>query len=133
MTSNPARGGGVGIHGEAVVLGGDLDPAGVEVLHRVVGAVVPEGQLERPRAERQRQDLLAEADPERRQPRVDQPAHGLDQVGHALRVARAVGQEEPVRARAASTSSAEVKAGTTVTRQPSAVSWRRMFRLIPES
>ena len=60
------RGGGLRVHGEPVVLGRDLDPARVVVLHRVVRPVVPEGQLERPRAERQRQDLLAEADPERR-------------------------------------------------------------------
>ena len=33
----------------------------------------------------------------------------------------------------ASTSSAEVSAGTTVTRQPECTSRRRMFRLIPKS
>src|ERR1700704_895389 len=33
-------------HSEAVVLRGDLDAAGMQILHRVVGAAVTEGQLE---------------------------------------------------------------------------------------
>jgi hypothetical protein len=45
-----------------VVLGGDLDAPGLQVLDRVVGAAVAEGQLERLQAHRAAQQLVAEAD-----------------------------------------------------------------------
>ena len=48
---------------EAVVLAGDLGPAGGQVLDRVVGAVVAEGQLVGLQAHRPAQQLMAEADP----------------------------------------------------------------------
>src|SRR6476646_6857008 len=46
-----------GLDGEAVVLGGDRDLAGGEVLDRVVRAAVSELQLERPSAAGQSHDL----------------------------------------------------------------------------
>ena len=49
-------------HREAVVLRGDLDPAGAQVLDRVVGAAVAEGQLVGLQADRAAQQLVAEAD-----------------------------------------------------------------------
>ena len=49
---------------ETVVLAGDADPAAVEILHRVVGAVVAEFHLEGRRARGQRHDLVTEADAE---------------------------------------------------------------------
>ena len=49
---------------EAVVLGGDLDDAGAQVLDRVVGAAVAELELEGLHAERLRQELVPEADAE---------------------------------------------------------------------
>ena len=54
------------VHREAVVLAGDLDLAGGEVLHRLVGAAMAAVQLVGARAERQRQQLVAEADAEDR-------------------------------------------------------------------
>src|SRR3954471_4996644 len=53
-------------HGEAVVLRGDLDAAGLEVLDRVVAPAVAERELERLQAHRAAQQLVAEADAERR-------------------------------------------------------------------
>src|SRR3954451_19590069 len=52
------------LHREAVVLRGDVDSSGGEILDRVVGAAVPEGQLEGLEAYRAAQQLVAEADPE---------------------------------------------------------------------
>src|SRR3954452_5176867 len=51
---------------EAVVLRGDLDAAGLEVLDGVVAAAMAEGQLEGLQADRPAQQLMAEADAERR-------------------------------------------------------------------
>ena len=51
---------------EAVVLRGDRDPAGAQVLDRVVGAAVAERELERLQADRAAEQLVAEADAEHR-------------------------------------------------------------------
>ena len=48
----------VGVDGVVVVLARDLDPAGREVPHRMVAAVVTEAQLERLRAEGEAHDLV---------------------------------------------------------------------------
>src|SRR5207248_3052096 len=56
----------LGHHDEAVVLAADLDPAGLEVLDRMVGAAMAARHFRRPAAERQRQELMAEADAEER-------------------------------------------------------------------
>ena len=82
----------VGVDGEVVVLAGDLDLAGGEVAHRVVAAVVAEGELHRVGAERPAEQLVAEADAEHRHV-AEQPADGVDGVGHRGRVARTVGEE----------------------------------------
>src|SRR3954447_11712125 len=66
-------------HREAVVLRGDLDPAGLEVLDRVVAAAVAERELERLQADRAAQQLMAEADAERRA-LADQAAQRRDDV-----------------------------------------------------
>ena len=80
---------------EAVVLRGDLDPPGRQVLDRVVGAAVAERQLERLQADRAAQQLVAEADaPDR--PAADELAHRLDDVVERRRVAGAVGEEDRV-------------------------------------
>src|SRR3954462_2026434 len=52
-------------HREAVVLRGDLDAPGLEVLDRMVAAAVAEGQLEGLQPDRAAQQLMAEADAER--------------------------------------------------------------------
>ena len=87
------------IDGEAVVLRGDLDLAGLELLDRVVGAAVAELQLVGLAAHRQRQDLVAEADAEHRHVGLDQLARVVDGVVEHRRIARAVAQEHAVRAR----------------------------------
>ena len=81
--------------GEPVVLRGDLDAAGREVLDRVVGAAVPERELEGLEADRPAQELVAEADAERRAP-ADEVAQRGDDVVERRRVAGAVGQEDRV-------------------------------------
>jgi hypothetical protein len=55
----------IGIHRKAMVLAGDQDLSGLQILDRVVGAVVAELHLHRPGAGRQRQQLVAQADTER--------------------------------------------------------------------
>ena len=72
------------------------DPAGVEVLYRVVGAVVAELHLEGAARRGQRQDLVAQADAEGRQAALDECARRGDRVVAGLRVARAVGEEDAV-------------------------------------
>ena len=74
---------------EAVVLDGDEHAARVADAHRVVRAAVAEGQLERPQAEREPEQLMAEADAEERHP-AEKVAHRLDGVGELRRVARPV-------------------------------------------
>ena len=54
----------VASHREAVVLARDQHAVRAQVEHRVVRAAVPEGKLERLEARRQREQLVAEADPE---------------------------------------------------------------------
>ncbi len=82
--------------GEAVVLGGDLDPAGAQVLDRMVGAAVAEGQLEGLQADRPAEQLVAEADADDG-PLADQLAHGVDDVVERRGVAGPVGEEDEVR------------------------------------
>src|SRR2546423_12931198 len=61
------RAGAVWAHGgEAVVLGGDLHAAGMQVLDRVIGSAMPERQLERLQAHRAAKQLMSQADPPHR-------------------------------------------------------------------
>ena len=97
VTSMPSGSSVVGDR-EAVVLAGDLDLAGGQVLDRVVGAVMAEGHLLGAPAQRQPEHLVAEADAEHRLAAGDQLAdlgHGVDAGGR--RVARAVGEHHAVR------------------------------------
>ncbi len=83
---------------EAMVLAGDLDLAGGQVLDRMVGAVVAERHLLGAAAQRQAEHLVAEADPEHRLAAVDQLpdlGHGVDAGGRGI--AGTVGQQDPVR------------------------------------
>ena len=73
-----------------------LHAAVVQVLHRVVGAVVAELHLEGLGAGGQRHDLVAQADAEGGIAVLDQFARRLDRVVAGLRVAGAVGQEHAV-------------------------------------
>src|SRR5437879_6789587 len=51
---------------EAVILAGDYDGSALQVLHRVVGAVMPELHLHGPGSRCESHELVAEADPESR-------------------------------------------------------------------
>src|SRR5213592_4762605 len=55
---------GIRIDREAMVLRGDVDAAGPQVLDRLVAAAVAELQLERLSSEGERKQLVAEADPQ---------------------------------------------------------------------
>src|SRR3954452_5357531 len=74
---------------EAVVLRGDLDLARAQVLDRVVGAAVAEGELVGLQADALAQQLMAQADAPHR-PRADQLAHGLHHVAERGGVTGAV-------------------------------------------
>ena len=52
------------VHREAVILARDVNLLGLDVEHGVVGAVVAEFHLQRPAADRQTHDLVAQADAE---------------------------------------------------------------------
>ena len=121
---------GVGGDGEVVVLAGDLHPARGQVLHRVVAAVVPEGQLHRLGADGPAQELVPEADAEDRD-LLQQPGDGGDGVGHHRGSPGPLERKTPSGSRA-STSAAGVAAGTTstVARAPR---WRSIVRLMPKS
>src|SRR5262249_9142143 len=82
---------------EAVVLGGDLDFPGGQILHRLVAAVVAELELRRAAAQRQAEDLMAEADAEHRH-LAEQLRDVLGRAGDAIRIAGAVGEEDTIRA-----------------------------------
>src|SRR3954453_8069276 len=79
-------------HGEAVVLRGDLDLAGRQVLDRVVAAAVAERELERLQPDRPAQQWMAEADAPDRLLAHDLADRG-DDVVERRRVAGPVGQE----------------------------------------
>src|SRR5438067_7673071 len=55
-----------GIDGEAVILRGDLDASGAQILHRMIAAAMPEFQFVRAAAEGEAEELVAEADAEDR-------------------------------------------------------------------
>src|SRR3977135_4064785 len=65
------RGKRVRIDGEAVVLAGEDDRSARQILHRVVGTVMPEFHFQGLRAGRETHELVAEADTERRGPGID--------------------------------------------------------------
>src|SRR5438309_10021398 len=81
---------------EAVILAGDDDRSSLQVLHRVAGAALPALHLHGLGAGGEPHELVAEADPESRNPGVDDLADGAYRVVAGLRVARTVRQEHPV-------------------------------------
>ena len=101
-------------------------------LHRLVGAAMAAIQLVGLRPQRQRQQLMAEADAEHRHACGQ---HALDRRHRILpgrrRIARAVRQEHAVRLDGAGCRRPVAVAGTTVTRQPAEARQRRMLRLAP--
>src|SRR5581483_11656174 len=88
----------VGIDGEAMILRGDLDAAAAQILDRMIAAAMSELQLVRPAAERESEQLMAEADAEERN-LADELADVLLRVGDRFRIARSVGEQDAVELR----------------------------------
>ncbi|MBG9885723.1 hypothetical protein ABE10_03800, partial [Bacillus toyonensis] len=82
-----------GLHGEPVVVRGDLHAAGRFVQHRLVDAAVPERQLVRAEAQGASEQLVAEADAEIRQPGIEDLAEHGDLCIRGGGIAGAVGVE----------------------------------------
>ncbi len=86
------------VHREAVIHRGNLDLAGGDVFHRVVGAMVALVHLHGLAADGEAEHLMAEADAESRQARLDHLLDHRDRVFTGRgRIARAVRQEDAVR------------------------------------
>ena len=120
------------VHREAVVVAGDRDGAGGEVLDRLVHAPVAERHLVGASAEREPQQLVPQADPEDRD-LAEQVA-----TRPRRRTAVAAGSPGPFERNTpskppAAISAAGVCAGKTVVSMPWAASSRRMFRFMPRS
>src|SRR5260221_17342 len=71
----------VRIDGEAVVLAGNDDRSARQILHRVVGAVMPELHFHGLRAGGKAHELVAEAEAERRSPGAEDFADRTGRVG----------------------------------------------------
>ena len=91
-----ARGQRLGIDRESVVLRRDFHAAGLHLLHRVVRPAVTELQLERPRAQRQPQHLVAETNPEHRRPAGHDGADVVHHVRQRGGIAGTVAEEDAV-------------------------------------
>ena len=122
----------IGIDREAVIVRGDFDLAGELVQHRMIRAAMAELQLVGLAAEREAEDLMAEADAEDRR-LADQLADVVDLRVRAARDRPGRSRETRRRASARARLRRGVSAGTTVTRQPTCTRRRRMFRLMPKS
>ena len=83
--------------GEPVVVRGHLDLAGGAVHHRLVDPPMAVGQLVGLEAEGAAEELVAEADPEVRDAPAQCRPEQLDLRGGRGRIARTVGEEQPVR------------------------------------
>ncbi len=128
IVSCPAR----AEHGEAVVLARDLGSSRGQVLDRMVGAVVAERQLVGLEPDRAAQQLVPEADAVHRQ-LADQLADGVHDVVERGRVAGAVGEEDRVGARCASSSAALAVHGCSSTVAPRSRRLRTIESLTPVS
>ena len=68
-----------------------------QIAHRMIAAAVAIRQLGRRAAEGEADELVPQADAERRQPAAGELAHGVERVVDRGGIARAVRKEEPVR------------------------------------
>src|SRR5579863_5130129 len=84
------------VDSEVMVVGRDLDLAGLQLLHRMISAVMTEFQLKSLSAQGNACELMPQADSENRLP-SHEPADGIYCVCAWLRVARAVREEDAVR------------------------------------
>ena len=120
------------LHREPVVLRRDLDPARLEVLHRVVRTPVPERELEGLEANRPAQQLVPEADAHHRA-LADHLAHGVDDVVERRRVPGPVGEKDEVRFPSQHRLGTRRVHGSKVNRQFRSRNCRMMLSLIPVS
>ena len=82
---------------KAVVLARDHHPPGPQVLHRVIGPVVPELHLDGTRPARQPQQLVSQTDAEERDAGLQQGTDGVDRIVTGLRITGTVGEEDAIR------------------------------------
>ena len=118
---------------EAVILRGDFDLAGAELLHRMIRAAMAELQLERLAADSEAKNLVSEADAERRNVRLDHVANVVDGIRQRGGIARPVAEEDAVRLDRQQIAARGAAAGKTRTSHPYASRRRRMFHLMPKS
>ena len=122
-----------GVDREPVVVRGHLDLAGGAVHHRLVDAAVAVLELVGAEARaRGRRAGCRSRSRSRAAPASSAPCSSSTWSGGRGRVARAVGEEQPVRARTASTSSRVAVAGSTCTSMPRSAIIRGVFALMPE-
>src|SRR5690242_8605256 len=89
---------GIGIDSKPVILTGDLDAAGRQVLHGLVGSAMPALELVGPGAKRVGEQLVAQTNPEQRDTCVQGSAdRGNRVLRRRSRVTRTVREENPVR------------------------------------
>src|ERR1700756_4437101 len=81
---------------EAVVLTGDKHAPGLELLHRMVRAVMAELHLHGACTGGEPENLVSKTDAEHRQVRLEKALRGLDRVGARLGISRTVGEEDSV-------------------------------------
>ena len=96
MRYHRVLGQGLSQHHEAVVLRGDLDPPGGEVLNRLINSVMSELELGCPAPDGQTQELVSQTDAEDGLP-AQERADGLDGVGNGLGIARTIREHDAVR------------------------------------
>ena len=85
------------VNREAVILAGNHHAPGVEILHRMVGAVMAKLHLHRARAAREPEQLVAEADAENRNAGSEQFTDRPDCIIARFGIARPIRQENSVR------------------------------------
>ena len=85
------------VNREAVVLAGDQYSAVIDVLHRMVGAVMAKLHFYRRGATGQAQQLVPQANSEHRDICFEKRLNSVNRIGAGLRITRAVGQENAVR------------------------------------
>ena len=83
------------INGKTVVLRGDLDFAGFQILYRLVRAAMTELELESLSSECLSQNLVAESNAKHRNARIQQRLHFPDNVIQRGGIAGAVGKKNP--------------------------------------
>ena len=91
---NPGR---ISNHSEAMVLSGDEDLIGPQISDWVIAPPVTVRQLRGRPPVGQPDELMSEADAERRKPRIGKLADRLQRITHRGWIARAIGKEESVR------------------------------------